>query len=186
VEIAVLATAFAGLALALDVGVAGASAAGLALASMAALGALASFVIIERALDDADSVRATATASAAAAAASLLALVLGGAFALPATATGWSLLACVLVLFTTAVTCMFLAIRHAGAVSASMLLCLEPITAVVLALLLLGETLGPVQWLGAALVIAAVTVAGTRRAVEAPGSIPAARAAARTRSARRR
>ncbi len=178
IEIVVLCMAFAGLALALDVRLAGASLAGLALAAMAALGALASFVIIERALSGADSVRATATAAAAAAAVSMLALASAGGFALPATATGWLLLACVVALFATAVTCMFLAIRHAGAVPASMLLCLEPITAILLALLLLGETLEAAQWLGAALVIAAVTLAGTWRATDASARGPAARAAA--------
>jgi len=173
VEIAVLVMSFAGLALALDVRLAGASLTGLALATMAALAALASFVIIERALAAADTVRATVAATGAATAVSLLALILAGGFALPATATGWLLLACVVTLFTTAVICMFLAIRHAGAVSASMLLCLEPITAIVLALALLGEALHALQWLGAALVIAAVTVAGTRRAVRPPAGPPA-------------
>jgi drug/metabolite transporter (DMT)-like permease len=186
VEIAVVALAFAGLALALDVSLAGASATGLALASMAALGALASFVIIERALAEADALRATAVAATAAGVVSLLALAAAGGFALPASATGWLLLGCVVALFASAVLCMFLAIRHAGAVPASMMLCLEPVTSILLALLLLGEHLDGAQWLGATMVVAAVAIAGIRRAAAAtdgvrPGQSPADQASTRKR-----
>jgi DME family drug/metabolite transporter len=178
VDAAVVVLAFAGLTLALDVSLAGASVAGLILASMAALGALASFVIIERALAGADALRATAVAAAAAGAASLLALAAAGAFALPATPTGWLLLACVIALFASAVLCMFLAVRHAGAVPASMLLCLEPVTAILLALILLDEHLYGAQWLGAVMVIAAVATTGVRRAVALPEDASPCRTAA--------
>ena len=40
----------------------------------------------------------------------------------------------------------------------------EPLTAVLLAAWLLGESLGPLQWLGAALMLAAITGLGLRDA----------------------
>ncbi len=160
-EIAVLAMAFAGLALALDVGLGQFSVTGLVFAALAALGALASFVLIERALPRADPVRATTVAALSAAVASGVVLAGLGEAALPATSAGWGLLCAVIGLFATGVVCMFLAIRLAGSVRASMLLFLEPVTAVLLAVALIGERLSALQWLGAGLVIAAVALAST-------------------------
>lgn len=164
-DVAVFTAAFAGLGLALDVTAAGADTRGVSLAALAAFAALLSFVVIDRVLRGADAARATALAALAAAAASGCAVWLSDDFALPGTWRGWSLLALVVALFATAVLCMFLAIRAAGPVRASMLLFLEPVVAIGVALALLGERLSPLQWLGALLVIGAVAAAGRSRRV---------------------
>ena len=164
-ELLVLAMAFAGLVLALDVRFAGASTAGLACAGVAAVGALVTFVLIEHGLAAADPVRSTSLAAIAATAVCLLAVLGTGSYAAPATAKGWLLVWVVIVLFATAVVCMFLAIRFAGSVRASMLLFLEPVTAMALSVAALGERLAALQWAGAALVIAAVALAGARASV---------------------
>jgi drug/metabolite transporter (DMT)-like permease len=164
-ELLVLAMAFAGLVLALDVRFAGASTAGLACAGVAAVGALVTFVLIEHGLAAADPVRSTSLAAIAATAVCLLAVLGTGGYAAPATAKGWLLVWAVIVLFATAVVCMFLAIRFAGSVRASMLLFLEPVTAMALSVAALGERLAALQWAGAALVIAAVALAGARASV---------------------
>jgi drug/metabolite transporter (DMT)-like permease len=52
----------------------------------------------------------------------------------------------------------FAGMRHLGAGDASTLSTLEPVVTLLLAYLFLGETLGPLQALGAALVIVAVVV----------------------------
>ncbi|MEA2131017.1 MAG: hypothetical protein QOJ85_3908 [Solirubrobacteraceae bacterium] len=76
---------------------------------------------------------------------------------------GW-LAALALVSTVAAVTLFFAGLRRVGPAAAAILSCLEPVVAVVLALVVFGETLGPVQVAGGALVLAAVVVlAGSRR-----------------------
>ena len=53
-------------------------------------------------------------------------------------------------------------IRGAGASIASVVSCLEPITAVLLGAVLFADPFGPVQWLGTAGVVAAVVLLGLR------------------------
>lgn len=159
IEAAVLAMALLGLALALDVDFAAINLSGLGFAGLAAVGALATFVIIERGLTEGDTMRITGLASFGAAVVSGGALAAAGPLALPGTVTGWLLLTGVIALFASAVLCMFGAIRLAGSVHASTLLFLEPVTAIVLAVALLAESLSTLQWAGAGLVVTAVALA---------------------------
>jgi drug/metabolite transporter (DMT)-like permease len=53
-------------------------------------------------------------------------------------------------------------IRRAGASTASVVSCLEPITAVLLGAVLFADPFGPVQWLGAAGVVGAVVLLALR------------------------
>ena len=80
------------------------------------------------------------------------------------TAAGWGWLACIAVVSTVAAIGLFFAgLRRAGPTSASILATVEPLVTVVLAFLVFGERLGPVQIAGGALVVSAVLVLRLRR-----------------------
>lgn len=73
------------------------------------------------------------------------------------TAAGWGWIACLAAVSTVgAIGLFFAGLRRAGPTAASILSTVEPLTTVVLALLVFGETLGALQWVGGALVLAAV------------------------------
>jgi drug/metabolite transporter (DMT)-like permease len=59
---------------------------------------------------------------------------------------------------------MFVGVKLIGPVRAATLLCLEPVTAIFVAVLVLGEQLKAGQWLGASLVAIAMLIAGRRPA----------------------
>ena len=74
-------------------------------------------------------------------------------------ATGFGWLAGIAVVSTVAAVSLFFAgLKRVGPTTASILSTAEPVTTVVLAFLIFGESLGPVQLAGGALVIAAVFV----------------------------
>jgi drug/metabolite transporter (DMT)-like permease len=73
------------------------------------------------------------------------------------TAAGWGWLVCLVLISTVAAVGLFFAGLHrVGPTSASILATVEPLVTVLLAFLVFGETLGAVQILGGALVLAAV------------------------------
>jgi drug/metabolite transporter (DMT)-like permease len=75
------------------------------------------------------------------------------------TIAGWGWLASIAVVSTVAAIGLFFAgLRLAGPTAASILATVEPLVTVLLAFLVFGETLGPVQIAGGALVLAAVFV----------------------------
>jgi drug/metabolite transporter (DMT)-like permease len=75
------------------------------------------------------------------------------------TAEGWLWLACLAVVSTVgAISLFFAGLRRAGPTTASILATVEPLVTVVLAFLVFGETLGPIQLAGGGLVLAAVLV----------------------------
>lgn len=77
----------------------------------------------------------------------------------PASLDGWLAIGAIAVFSTLMpITFFFAGMRHLGAGDASTLSTLEPVVTLLLAYLFLGETLGPIQALGAALVIVAVVV----------------------------
>jgi drug/metabolite transporter (DMT)-like permease len=88
---------------------------------------------------------------------------------------GWGWLACIAVVSTVgAISFFFAGLRRVGPTSASILATVEPLVTVTLAFLVFGETLGPVQLVGGALVLAAVLVLNARAraasiAVPTPG-----------------
>lgn len=95
-------------------------------------------------------------------------LALAGALALgglhwPDRASGWWGLAGLTVLYGTAFTVMFTLLPKLGVVGSSPILNVEPVAALVLAWPLLGQTIAPMQWLGALLVVGAVMALGLRR-----------------------
>ena len=86
------------------------------------------------------------------------------AVAFPSTPAGIGLVAIILVVFATAMVAMLVGVQLIGPVRSSTLLCLEPVTAIFVAVLLLGEHLAPGQWMGAGLVGAAMLIASRRSA----------------------
>ena len=96
------------------------------------------------------------------------------------TAAGWGWLACLAVVSTVAAIGLFFAgLRRVGPTTASILATVEPLVTVLLAFLVFGETLGPAQLAGGALVLAAVLVLNVRlRRRRTPGGGPIVAAAA--------
>ena len=85
---------------------------------------------------------------------------LGSGFALPVDATGWIALVALTALYTAGFTLMFVLLPRSGAASNTAALNFEPIAALILAWLLLGQTIAPLQIGGALIVIGAIIVLG--------------------------
>ena len=93
-----------------------------------------------------------------------LSMVVGqGGFHLPLAAAGWWGLAALTALYGTAFTIMFTVLPKLGVVGNSAIMNVEPVFALVLAWLILGQSVAPVQIAGALLVVAAVMVLGLRK-----------------------
>jgi drug/metabolite transporter (DMT)-like permease len=96
----------------------------------------------------------------------VIALVLAGAGSglhWPNAAAGWWGLAGLTVLYGTAFTILFTLLPRLGVVGNSPILNVEPVAALLMAGLLLGQRVAPVQWLGALLVVGTVMALGLRR-----------------------
>ncbi len=76
---------------------------------------------------------------------------------------GWWGLAGLTVLYGTAFTIMFTVLPRLGVVGNSAIMNVEPIFALVLAWLLLGQTIAPMQVAGGLIVVGAVMWLGLRR-----------------------
>ena len=86
-----------------------------------------------------------------------------GGFALPQAPMGWWGLAALTFLYGTAFTIMFTVLPKLGVVGNSAIMNVEPVFALVLAWLILGQAVAPVQVAGALLVVSAVMVLGLRK-----------------------
>ncbi len=90
------------------------------------------------------------------------------------TLAGWGWLLGIAVVSTVAAVSLFFAgLRRVGPTSASILSTVEPVVTVILAFLVFGEVLGPLQLAGGALVIAAVFVLARQRPHETMEAVPA-------------
>ncbi|MDP1568074.1 MAG: DMT family transporter [Polaromonas sp.] len=132
-----------------------------------ALAAAATFglalVLTQQETTDVDGRVRTATTMTVA---GLIALSLVGAqggFHLPQAAAGWYGLAALTFLYGTAFTIMFTVLPKLGVVGNSAIMNVEPVFALVLAWLILGQAIAPVQVAGALLVVGAVMVLGLRK-----------------------
>lgn len=85
------------------------------------------------------------------------------AFAPPADATGWIALAALTVLYGSAFVALFAVLPRIGAAVNTVALNFEPVAALAIAWVLLGEALTPLQLAGALLVVAAIVLLGLRR-----------------------
>jgi drug/metabolite transporter (DMT)-like permease len=162
-----------GLALALDVfGAAsglGASAqwarigAGVAFALAAAGTFGLALVITQHEAGDVDGRVRTATTMTIAGLVALATVAIQGGFHLPTAAPGWWGLAALTFLYGTAFTIMFTVLPRLGVVGNSAIMNVEPVFALVLGWLILGQSIAPVQVVGALIVVGAVMVLGMRR-----------------------
>jgi drug/metabolite transporter (DMT)-like permease len=105
----------------------------------------------------------TATTMAMAGLVALVTVGLQGGFHLPAAPAGWGGLAALTFLYGTAFTIMFTVLPRLGVVGNSAIMNVEPVFALVLAWLILGQAIAPVQIAGALLVVGAVVRLGLRK-----------------------
>jgi drug/metabolite transporter (DMT)-like permease len=162
-----------GLALALDVlgaasglgaaGQWGRIGAGVAFALVAAATFGMALVLTQHEAADVDGRLRTATTMTLAASVGLVIVVFLGGMHLPQAAPGWWGLAALTVLYGTGFTIMFTVLPRLGVVGNSAIMNVEPVFALVLAWMILGQVIAPVQVAGALLVVGAVVVLGLRR-----------------------
>jgi drug/metabolite transporter (DMT)-like permease len=163
----------AGLALALDVmgaasglGAAGQWArigAGVAFALAAAGTFGLALVITQHEAGDVDGRVRTATTMTIAGLVALVTVTLQGGFHLPNAMAGWGGLAALTFLYGTAFTIMFTVLPKLGVVGNSAIMNVEPVFALALAWLILGQAIAPVQIVGALIVVGTVMVLGMRK-----------------------
>ncbi|MGD9952868.1 MAG: EamA family transporter [Burkholderiales bacterium] len=86
-----------------------------------------------------------------------------GSLALPADATGWLGLALLTMLYGSAITAIFTVVPKLASPSNTAALNFEPIAALILAWLILGQAMAPRQIVGALIVVGAVILIGAKR-----------------------
>jgi len=136
---------------------------GVAFALMAAATFGAALVFTQHEVADIDGRVRTATTLGLAGLIALASVGVQGGFHLPQAAAGWYGLVALTFLYGTAFTIMFTVLPRLGVVGNSAIMNVEPVFALVLAWLILGQAIAPVQIGGALLVVGAVMVLGLRR-----------------------
>jgi len=134
---------------------------GFALAAAATFGLALVFTQNEAA--DIDGRVRTATTLSMAGLMALCLVAVQGGFHLPQAPAGWWGLAALSLLYGTAFTIMFTLLPKLGVVGNSAIMNVEPVFALALAWLLLGQSIAPVQVAGALLVVGAVLALGLRK-----------------------
>jgi drug/metabolite transporter (DMT)-like permease len=86
-----------------------------------------------------------------------------GGFHLPTAPAGWGGLAALTFLYGTAFTIMFTVLPRLGVAGNSAIMNVEPVFALVLAWLILGQAIAPIQIVGALIVVGAVMTLGLRK-----------------------
>jgi len=163
-----LALALALFGLALTVGPAGGQLPGILLAIAAALIYSVYILIGNQVLRSVSPLLAATVIFGSAGAASGLLMLAGGPH-WPGSAAGWVTMAVIIVIATIVPVVTFLAgLERIGPTNAALLSTLEPAVTVVLAALLLGETLKPVSLIGGAIILVAVALL-TRHALRSQG-----------------
>jgi drug/metabolite transporter (DMT)-like permease len=120
-------------------------------------------VITQHEAGDVDGRVRTATTMSMAALVALTTVGIQGGFHFPDALAGWGGLAALTFLYGTAFTIMFTVLPKLGVVGNSAIMNVEPVFALVLAWLVLGQSIAPVQIVGALIVVGTVMVLGTRR-----------------------
>jgi drug/metabolite transporter (DMT)-like permease len=148
--------AFAGVAIVLGVPTVPPDPRGLALAALAGVSYATMVLVAGRLGGRVDSLRLTFDGSVwAGLFCSVAALATGDAH-LPATALGWVGFVGTILCFTSGLVAFFAGLPHVGPIRSSGLMNLEPVISVVVAIALLGETLTPLQAVGALLILASL------------------------------
>ena len=120
-------------------------------------------VVTQNEAGDVDGRVRTATTMIMAGLVALVTVTLQGGFRLPDAAAGWGGLAALTFLYGTAFTIMFTVLPRLGVVGNSAIMNVEPVFALVLAWLVLGQSIAPVQVAGALIVVGAVMTLGLRK-----------------------
>ena len=120
-------------------------------------------VITQHEAADVDGRVRTATTMMIAGAVALATVAVQGGFHFPTAPAGWWGLATLTFLYGTAFTIMFTVLPKLGVVGNSAIMNVEPVFALVLAWLILGQSIAPVQVAGALIVVGAVMVLGMRK-----------------------
>jgi drug/metabolite transporter (DMT)-like permease len=120
-------------------------------------------VITQHEAADIDGRVRTATTLSIAGLMALCLVTVQGGLHLPQAAIGWWGLAALSLLYGTAFTVMFTLLPKLGVVGNSAIMNVEPVFALALAWLLLGQSIAPVQVAGALLVVGAVMALGLRK-----------------------
>lgn len=157
-SLAGLATAFAGVALALNVDFTAAQAKGVWLAIAAAFAWSATFLLTSHFFHGRDTRPATLHMTLTAAAVFVAACLISGEFNLPNQYSGWAGIVGVPFFYAFAMIGLFAATARLGPMRTGFTMNFEPIAAVVLAAAILGQKLAPVQLAGGALVVAALFI----------------------------
>jgi drug/metabolite transporter (DMT)-like permease len=134
---------------------------GFALAAAGTFGL--ALVITQHEAADVDGRVRTATTMTMAGLVALAMVVSQGGFHLPQAPAGWWGLAALTCLYGTAFTIMFTVLPKLGVVGNSAIMNVEPVFALVLAWLVLGQVIAPIQIAGALVVVGAVMALGLRR-----------------------
>jgi drug/metabolite transporter (DMT)-like permease len=120
-------------------------------------------VLTQHEAADVDGRVRTATTMGIAGLVALATVGVQGGFHLPDAAAGWGGLLALTFLYGTAFTIMFTVLPKLGVVGNSAIMNVEPVFALVLGWLILGQTIAPIQVVGALIVVGAVMVLGTRK-----------------------
>lgn len=162
-QLSAFALAFVGLVLALGPSLRGLDGRGIALAFLAALSATLIFVRSPRVTAELPVQVIGFYVNLGAALLMLPVMLAVGPPVGPASPAGWLALLGVAVFYLTAVTTQFLALGAAGPVRTALVFNAEPVVALLIAALLLGERLGPTQLGGVALVLLALLLSTLAR-----------------------
>ncbi len=150
--------ALAGLAMVLGPDVGSLDRVGIALATVAAISTCGMILCSARALERATSAQVNCFVMTVTSAAFALLTIALGAWAPPSNTTGWLGIVGAGVGIGVGLLAFFAALRHLSPVRAAMLSNIEPLVSIVFAAIILGERLGFLQWVGAALVITALVL----------------------------
>ena len=163
-EVGATVVAFLGLGVVLQVSFESLNPLGLLCAAIASITAAMVFVLSSRTMETVDPIRYTLYVAVAAALVSCTLALVPGAASLPHSTSGWTLLAAAVLFNVIGLLGMFVSVRYIGPVATPMVLNLEPITAIVLAVAVIGEHLTEIQLAGAGAVIVSILVAQASRA----------------------
>lgn len=137
--------------------------AGVAFALTAAATFGLALVLTQHEAGDVDGRVRTASTMSIAGMIALATVAVQGGFHLPTAPAGWGGLAALTFLYGTAFTIMFTVLPRLGVVGNSAIMNVEPVFALVLAWLLLGQSIAPVQVAGALVVVGTVITLGLRK-----------------------
>ncbi len=155
--------AFVGLTLIVGTHGEGLSWAGLAFAGAAAVFRSAMLLVTRAALPTADPRDVSWYTMLGSTAAFVVLLALAGKISFPAGAIGWSALLWASAAAAIALIAMFASARRVGPFRTALIMNAEPVAAIVLSWLVLGELMNATQWVGAAIMIASLVWFQMRR-----------------------